>query len=118
MIGIIARRRWYQTAIITNFWSGIAYVDAMGGSVYHYRDKTGLEADAVIVLDDGRWALVEAKLGSGAVDDAAKHLKKLAARIDSDHEGKASFLMVVTGTNTAYHRDGGVIVAPLATLAP
>ena len=95
-----------------------SYVDAMGGEVYHYRDKTGLEADAAIVLDDGRWALVEAKLGSGAVDDAAKHLKKLAARIDSDHEGKPSFLLVVTGTNTAYCRDDGVIVAPLATLAP
>ncbi len=95
-----------------------SYVDALGGTVYHYRDKTGLEADAAIALDDGRWALIEAELGSGAVDEAARHLKKLASRIDSDHEGRASFLMVVTGTETAYRRDDGVIVAPLATLAP
>ncbi len=95
-----------------------SYVDAIGGSVYHYRDKTGLEADAAIVLEDGRWALVEAKLGAGAVEKAAKHLNRLAARIDSDHEGKASFLMVVTGTEAAYRRDDGVIVAPLASLAP
>lgn len=94
------------------------YVDAIGGTVYHYRDKTGLEADAAIVLDDGRWALVEVKLGSGAVEDAAAHLKKLAGKIDTDYEGKASFLMVLTGTATAYLRDDGVVVAPLASLAP
>lgn len=94
------------------------YTDALGGSVYHYRDKTGLEADAAIVLNDGRWALVEVKLGSKAIDDAAAHLKKLAGKIDSSHEGEASLLLVLTGTSTAYRRDDGVIVAPLASLAP
>lgn len=94
------------------------YTQVLEGSVYHYRDKTGLEADAVLVLDDGRWALVEVKLGTNAIDDAAKHLIKLSNRIDSDHEGKPSFLMVLTGTTTAYRRDDGVLVAPLATLAP
>ena len=92
------------------------YIEALGGSVYHYRDKTGLEADAVLVLDDGRWALVEVKLGSGTIDDAAKHLKKLADRIDADHEGQASFLMVLTGTPTAYRRDDGVLVVPVGCL--
>ena len=52
------------------------YVDSLGGQVYHYRDKTGLEADAVLVLDDGRWALVEVKLGERSIDQAADHLKK------------------------------------------
>ncbi len=94
------------------------YANALRGSVYHYRDKTGLEADAAIVLDDGRWALVEVKLGSSAIEEAAEHLKKLANKIDSDREGKASFLMVLTGTTTAYRRNDGIIVVPLASLAP
>lgn len=95
-----------------------AYTDALGGSVYHYRDKTGLEADAALVLDDGRWALVEVKLGSKAIDEAAAHLKRLAGKIDAAHEGKASFLLIVTAASTAYRRQDGVIVAPLAALAP
>lgn len=94
------------------------YTDALGGSVYHYRDKTDLEADAVIVLDDGRWALVEVKLGAKAIDEASAHLKKLANKIDSTYENEASFLLVLTGTSTAYCREDGVVVAPLATLAP
>lgn len=68
------------------------------GSAFHYRDKIGLEADAVISLDDGRWALVEVKLGSRQIEDAAKHFKKLSDRIDQDKEGTPSFLMVLTGT--------------------
>ena len=94
------------------------YASAIGGYVYHYRDKTGLEADAVIVLNDGHWGLVEVKLGSGAIEKAAVHLKKLARKVDFSYEGEASFLMVVTGTQAAYCRDDGVIVAPLASLAP
>lgn len=94
------------------------YVDALGGQVYHYRDKTGLEADAVLVLDDGRWALVEVKLGEQSIDQAAEHLKKLAQRINTSHEGEPAFLLVVTGTQVAYRRDDGVLVAPLAALKP
>lgn len=94
------------------------YAGALGGSVFHYRDKTGLEADAVVALDDGRWALAEVKLGSRQVDEAAKHLKRLAARVDCDREGEPSFLMVLTGTPTAYRREDGVLVVPLTTLAP
>lgn len=94
------------------------YADALEGAVYHYRDKTGLEADAVLVLNDGRWALVEVKLGSRQIDSAAANLKKLAAKIDADIEGEPSFLMVLTGTAAAYRREDGVVVAPLATLEP
>lgn len=94
------------------------YSAPLGGTVFHYRDKTGLEADAVIVLDDGRWALVEVKLGGKQIEEAAKHLKKLAARIDAGREGEPSFLMVLTATATAYQREDGVFVVPLATLAP
>ena len=94
------------------------YMDACGGEVKHYRDKSGLEADAVLELADGHWALAEVKLGSRQVDEAAAHLKKLAGKIDSSKQGSPSFLMVVTGTNAAMTRPDGVVVAPLASLAP
>ncbi len=94
------------------------YAEPLGGEVFHYRDKTGLEADAVVVLGDGRWGLVEVKLGSRQLDEASAHLRKLAQRIDQDREGEPSFLMVLTGTATAYRREDGVFVVPLATLAP
>lgn len=94
------------------------YASALRGSVYHYRDKTGLEADAVVVLNDGRWGAVEVKLGSRQIEEGAKHLLKLANRVDADVEGTPSFLMVLTGQQTAYRRDDGVLVVPLAALAP
>lgn len=94
------------------------YAEALHGSVRHYRDKSDLEADAVIVLDDGRWGLIEVKLGGSAVETAATHLKRIADRVDVDHEGKPSFLLVLTGTNASYCRDDGVLVAPLTSLAP
>ena len=94
------------------------YVDSLGGRVYHYRDKTGLEADAVLVLDDGRWALVEVKLGEHSIDQAAEHLKKLARRINTNHEGEPAFLLVLTGTQAAYRREDDVLVSPLAALKP
>lgn len=94
------------------------YADALNGEVKHYRDKTGLEADAVIVLPDGRWAAIEVKMGNSRIDEGAKHLLKLANRVESDHEGEPAFLMVLTSTQTAYQRDDGVLVVPLATLAP
>lgn len=94
------------------------YADAMGGDVKHYRDKTGLEADAVVVLPDGRWGAIEVKMGNSRIEEGAQHLLKLANRVESKHEGKPSFLMVLTSTQTAYKRDDGVFVVPLATLAP
>lgn len=94
------------------------YSNALGGEVFHYRDKTGLEADAVIALHDGRWALVEVKLGEKQVDLASAHLRKLSERINQEHEGSPSFLMVLTATSAAYCRDDGVLVVPLSTLAP
>lgn len=94
------------------------YADALNAEVKHYRDKTGLEADAVIVLPDGRWGAVEVKMGNSRIEEGAKHLRKLADRVESAHEGSPAFLMVLTSTQTAYQRDDGVVVIPLATLAP
>ena len=94
------------------------YASALGGTVKHYRDKTDLEADAVIVLPDGRWAPVEVKMGNSRIDQGAKNLLKLADRVNQEHEGAPAFLMVLTSTNAAYQRDDGVLVVPLAALAP
>ena len=94
------------------------YANALDGEVKHYRDKTGLEADAVITLPNGQWAAIEVKMGNSRIDEGAKHLMKLANRVESDHEGEPAFLMVLTSTQTAYQRDDGVFVVPLATLAP
>ena len=93
-------------------------MDAMRGKVFHYRDKTGLEADAVLSLPDGRWAPVEVKMGHKAIDADVRHLMKLAERVDIGHEGTPSFLMVLTSTEAAYRREDGVFVVPLACLAP
>ena len=94
------------------------YAEAIDGTLLHYRDKTGLEADAVIVLADGRWAPIEVKLGSRQLDEAATHLRRLRERVDADRMGEPSFLAVVTAGATAYRRDDGVLVIPLACLRP
>ncbi len=60
------------------------YADAIGGTVYHYRDKNGLECDAVVHLRNGSYGLIEIKLGGGLVEEGAKTLKQLAAKIDTD----------------------------------
>lgn len=94
------------------------YADALDGTVYHYRDKSGLECDAVIHLRHGEYGLVEIKLGGDAhIEAGAEALKKLASRIDSDKMNKPSFLMVVTGTSPyAYRRKDGVWVVPVGCL--
>lgn len=92
------------------------YAQTLGASVYHYRDKTDLEADAVVVLPNGRWAPIEVKLGSRPLDEAAVHLQRLAERVDHARMGAPAFLMVLTGTQAAYRRPDGVFVVPLACL--
>ena len=93
-----------------------AYAQAMGGTVYHYRDGDGLEADALIHLGNGRWGAFEVKLGSASIDKAAENLKKLRNKVDTEQEHPPSFLAVITGTEYAYRRDDGVFVIPLGCL--
>lgn len=92
------------------------YAQGMYGQVSHYRDSSGLEADAIVHLPDGRWAAVEAKLGSAQVDVAARHLLQLKGSVDTKDMREPSFLMVVTGTEFAYTRPDGVHVVPLGCL--
>jgi len=92
------------------------YTDYLGGYVSHYRDKSGLEADAIIHLNDGRWAAVEVKLGSHDIDEAAHHLIELVNKVDIEQGSGPSFLMVVTGTEFGYQREDGVYVVPIGCL--
>ena len=92
------------------------YAEANDGQIFHYRDASGLEADAVIALNDGRWAAVEVKLGSKEIEDAAVHLLKLKDKVNTMKMREPSFLMILTGTEIAYRREDGVFVVPLGCL--
>lgn len=92
------------------------YVQAIDGDVFHYRDKSGLESDLIVRLRDGRWAAIEVKLGNKQIEEAAKNLLALKAKIDEDKMGQASFLMVITGGQYAYRRIDGVLVVPIGCL--
>ncbi len=86
----------------------------LDGALYHYRDNTGLEADAVLQLADGRWGAFEIKLGMGQVDAAAESLLRLAERVDTKCIGEPSFLAVLVGVGRwAYRRPDGVAVIPM-----
>jgi len=94
------------------------YAQRMDANVYHYRDNTGLEADAIVQRRNGDWAAFEVKLGQRAVDDAAAALLRLAERVDSKRHGKPVTLAVVTGWGYAHRRADGVDVIPIGTLGP
>ncbi len=94
------------------------YADALGGKVYHYRDKNGLECDAVVHLRNGSYALIEVKLGGDDLIEAgAKNLKALSDKIDTTKMKAPSFLMILTAVGPyAYRRSDGVYVVPLSCL--
>lgn len=95
------------------------YTDAIGGTVYHYRDKNGLECDAVIHLKNGKYGLIEMKLGGEKlINEGANNLVRLAEKIDTTKMCKPSFLMVLTGVGQyAYQRPSdGVLVVPIGSL--
>lgn len=94
------------------------YADALEGQVYHYRDKDGLECDAVIHLRNGSYGLVEIKLGGDdAIEHGAMTLTKLAQKIDTTRMSLPSFMMVLTATGDyAYCREDNVLVVPISCL--
>ena len=96
------------------------YSELLDGKVYHYRDKNGLECDAVIHLRNGSYGLVEIKLGGASlIEEGCKSLKSLASKIDTDTMKKPSFLMVLTAVgDCAYTRPDGVQVVPIGCLKP
>ena len=94
------------------------YADALDGHVYHYRDKKGLECDAILHLRNGSYGLIEIKLGGDdLIEEGANSLKKLADEIDTTRMKSPSFMMVLTGVGDfPYRRDDGVIVVPIGCL--
>lgn len=92
------------------------YAQSMDGEVFHYRDKNGVEADMVVHLKDGRWGAIEVKLGTKAVDMAAKTLLLMCERINSEKMQPPSFLMIITATGYAYRRKDGIYVVPIGCL--
>lgn len=94
------------------------FADALDGQVYHYRDKDGQECDAVIHLRNGRYGLIEIKLGGDKlIEEGAKSLLKMEAKIDTEKMNKPAFLMVLTGVGDyAYTRKDGVCVVPIGCL--
>lgn len=96
------------------------YADSLGGEVKHYRDNSGLECDAVVHLEDGRWGGIEIKLGGDdLINDGAESLKRLRDKIVQKSDEKApSFLLVLTAVGAAYKREDGVYVAPINMLKP
>jgi predicted AAA+ superfamily ATPase len=96
------------------------YASTLGGEVLHYRDNAGLECDAVVHLEDGRWGAIEIKLGGDELIEAgATSLKNLKAKIEEkSNEKSPSFLMVLTAVGGAYQREDGVYVASINYLKP
>ena len=99
------------------------YSAALGGRVSYYHDRYGLEADCVLHLRDGRYALIEFKLGSADIDDGAKHLIELESLIKEYNEketcGKLrtpDLKIIITGTQYGYKREDGVLVVPIGCL--
>jgi len=92
------------------------YAQAIDGDVFHYRDKSGLEADLIIRLRDGRWAPIEVKLGNKQIEEAAMNLLRLKSKIDEDKMGEPSFLMILTGGQHAYRRNDSVWIVPFGCL--
>lgn len=100
-----------------------AYSQAANGEISYYHDRYDLEADAVLHLDDGRYALIEFKLGSAEIDMGASHLleirelvRKFNAKDRQIQMREPDLLIIITGTPAAYRRPDGVLVIPLACL--
>ena len=96
------------------------YASTLGGEVRHYRDGTGLECDAVVHLEDGRWGAVEIKLGGDdLIESGAASLKTLKKKIEEKSDERSpSFLMVLTAVGSSYQREDGVYVVPINLLKP
>ena len=96
------------------------YTDYLDGTVYHYRDRYGLECDAVIHLRNGAYGLVEIKLGGDKlIEEGAETLKDLASKIDTNNMPNPSFMMVLCAKAPfAYKREDSVYVIPITALRP
>lgn len=96
------------------------YADALDGDVFHYRDKNGLECDAVLHLRNGHYGLIEVKIGGEKwIEQGAENLLSLSKIIDTEKMYEPSFMMVLTAVGDfAYRRKDGIYVVPITCLKP
>jgi predicted AAA+ superfamily ATPase len=92
------------------------YAQSIDGEVFHYRDKSGLEADVIVHLKDGRWGAIEVKMGAKEIETAAENLITLRHKINTEKMKEPSFLMVLTAAEFGYKRDDGVYITPIGCL--
>lgn len=99
------------------------YSQRLGGRLSFYHDRYDLEADAVLHLRDGRYALIEFKLGSREIEEGARHLLEIHRLIRKYNEKERQvplrepdLLMVITGGNMAFTRNDGVKILPVGCL--
>jgi len=99
------------------------YASTLGGRISYYRDRMNLEVDAVLNLEDGRFALIEIKLGSKQIEEAAKHLLEVVGLIRKANESRTShklkepdLLIIITGGEMAYTREDGIKIIPIGCL--
>lgn len=99
------------------------YSSAFGGHVSYYRDRYGLEADCVLHLKDGRYALIEIKLGAEGIESGAKHLCEIERLVKAYNETERQcpirvpdLKIILTGTDFGYRRNDGVFVIPIGCL--
>jgi len=92
------------------------YAQANDAKVYHYRDSSGLEVDAIVQKYNGDWLAFEIKLGSGQVEEAAANLKKIVTVLDLDKVKTPKSLNIITGTGVSYTRADGINVISIASL--
>ena len=100
-----------------------AYSAKSDGKISYYHDRYNLEADCVLHLRDGKYALIEFKLGSNEVEEASTHLLEIKQLVKEYNEkGNApklrepDLLIIITGTEYAYRRQDGVYVIPIGCL--
>ena len=114
-----ARRQAFECLAIRDLK---VYSSALGGKVSYYHDRLDLEADCVLHLSDGRYALIEFKLGSREIEEGAQHLLEIKNLIHQAIESgttslrEPDLLMVITGGEIAYTRPDGVKIIPIGCL--
>ena len=94
------------------------YAEALGGSVYHFRNKAGLECDAVVHLRNGSYGLIEIKLGGEKlIREGVETLTSLTESIDTSKMKEPAFRMILTAADQyAYRREDGICIVPVGCL--
>lgn len=103
----------FESLVIQNLR---VYAQAHDAKVYHYRDSSGLEVDAIVQKHNGEWSAFEIKLGTGQIEEAAASLKKFVSNINEAKTPLPKSLNIITGTGISYTRNDGINVISLASL--